>query len=211
MARRHWLDPFARQVLRISGHLPPPKSKIDVRRENLEKAIHLQIETIKKNNSRVAINSSLLIDVNRATASDWCQLPGCTNEMVELLIRLQRGGVQLSCAEDLYKLLDLPKSLADAWKPHLLFQWYGDAPPLEEVPLLDMNCASSEVLRQSLEWPTERLRRLLWERHQNPFRNLADLQERLSLPASAIENLIGKVRFGTRSAGPILPPGGLNS
>ena len=49
---------------------------------------------------------------------------------------------------------------------------------------------------------------MLRERRISGFRDLADLQERLSLPASSAEALIGRVSFGERRAGPSLPPRG---
>ena len=49
------------------------------------------------------------------------------------------------------------------------------------------------------------MQRLLQERRRAGFSNLADLQERLCLPASTVEALIGRVSFGSRQAGPSLP------
>ena len=43
------------------------------------------------------------------------------------------------------------------------------------------------------------------ERRRAGFKDLADLQERLCLPASSVEVLIGRVSFGSRRAGPSLP------
>ena len=53
----------------------------------------------------------------------------------------------------------------------------------------------------------ERQQRLLRERSRQAFRDIADLQERLLLPAGVIEELIGKVCFGPvrASSGPELP------
>ncbi len=48
------------------------------------------------------------LDVNRATAADWLRLPGIGPHQVDLLLRLQAGGVQLSGPEDLEQLLELP-------------------------------------------------------------------------------------------------------
>ena len=128
--------------------------------------------------------------------------------MVNVLIRLQRGGVQFTQADDLFQLLDLPALQAEEWRPHLVFNWYGDAPPLEEPSPLDLNGASPQELEQRLLWPAPRLQRLLQERLRRRFENLADLQERLCLPPEAIEQLLGKVRFGERRPGPSLPPRG---
>ena len=146
--------------------------------------------------------------MNRASAEQWRQLPGCSDAMVDLLLRLQRGGVQFSQLEDLAQLLDLPEELRNQWQPHLIFRWHGDAPPLPQPKPLDLNGASRAVLAGQLQWPNDRLERLMAERRRQPFKNLADLQERLCLPPDAVEALIGRVRFGARPTGPSLPPRG---
>ena len=72
---------------------------------------------------------------------------------------------------------------------------------------IDLNNASSGELT-TLAWPEQRIHGLLRERRLRGFRDLADLQERLCLPASTVEGLIGRVSFRQRSAGPALPPRG---
>ncbi|MAN18196.1 MAG: hypothetical protein CMN94_00195 [Synechococcus sp. EAC657] len=201
MARRHWLDPLARKVLQAMGELPPdPAPRVQEARSP-----SLEPEAASAGSPSV---DSLCIDVNRASAEQWRQLPGCSDAMVDLLLRLQRGGVQFSQLEDLAQLLDLSEDLRDLWQPHLIFRWHGDAPPLPQPKPLDLNGASRAVLAGQLQWPNDRLERLMAERRRQPFKNLADLQERLCLPPDAVEALIGRVRFGARPAGPSLPPRG---
>ena len=129
-----------------------------------------------------------VMDVNRASRDQW----------------LQRGGVQFASADDLFRLLELPSDLARLWSPHLLFQWHGDAPPQPQAAPLDLNNASDDQLAL-LGWPEQRLANLMRERRRAGFKDLADLQERLCLPASSVEALIGRVSFGSRGAGPSLP------
>ncbi len=192
MARGHWLDPLARKVLQAVGELPPDPPA--------PAAVSMPVEVEPQ-------PPSWTLDVNRATADQWRQLPGCSEAMVDVLVRLQRGGVQFSQADDLFQLLDLPPLVAEQWRPHLIFHWYGDAPPLAEPTPLELNSASPLELQQTLLWPQARLNRLIQERIRQPFTNLADLQERLCLPPEAIEELLGKkVRFGERRPGPSLPP-----
>ena len=193
MARRHWLDPLARKVLQAMGDLPKDAARSDA---NDWSAIEPEV------------SPSWFIDVNRATAEQWRQLPGCSEVMVDQLLRLQQGGVQFSQIEDLAQLLDISESLCEQWRPHLVFRWHGDAPQLPEQTPLDMNAASPTLLFKTLLWTDERMERLITERRREPFQNLADLQERLCLPPAAVEALIGRVRFGARPAGPSLPPRG---
>ena len=184
MPANHWLDPLARRVLQATGQLPspsrPPAASVDQAPE-------------------------WTLDVNRASVNEWRQLPGCTEDMADLLVRLQQGGVQFSAADELFRLLELPDSLTVLWKRHLIFHWHGDAPSQPVQPRLDLNSAAPVEL-QSLGWPEDRLQRLLQARRRQGFRDLADLQERLCLPATAIEALIGRVCFGERRSGPSLPP-----
>ncbi len=145
------------------------------------------------------------LDANRATADDWLRLPGISPHQVDLLLRLQAGGVQLSGPEDLQQLLELPEAQIRCWEPLLQFRWYGE-PAVPQVRQLDLNRASASQIHAALVGLTpERCQRLVRERQRSPFRDLADLQERLQLPASLVETLIGRVRFGQGPAGPVLP------
>ena len=186
MGRSHWLDPLARRVLQATGQLPPPT------------------QPQAPATAPAPAKPSWMLDVNRASRDQWLQLPGCSKDTADLLVRLQQGGVQFSSAEDLFRLLELPLDLQSLWDPHLLFHWYGDAPPQPPVAALDLNNATPEALQQ-LNWPDSRLQRLLQERRRAGFCDMADLQERLCLPASMVESLIGRVNFGSRRAGPSLP------
>ena len=192
MARpRHWLDPLARRLLQASGELPSlPKPLKPVA------PLVLESPTV----------DTWQIDVNRASQSDWLKLPGCTHDQADLLVRLQRGGVQFSGTDDLARLLELSAEQQQLWQPHLLFRWYSE-PPNPVAAAVDLNNASGLQL-QTLGLSPERQQRLLRERSRQPFRDIADLQERLLLPAGVIEELIGKVCFGpaaASSSGPELP------
>jgi len=101
MAKRHWLDPLARRILNAADRIgtasrsgpPQPVARARTSADALA--------------SRGAANQGWLLDVNRASAAEWQRLPGCTVQQVDLLLRLQRGGVQLSGLEDLQQLLNL--------------------------------------------------------------------------------------------------------
>ena len=189
MARQHWLDPLARKLLQAMGDLPPDSVQI----KQQPRATPTPAETWS-------------LDVNRATPEQWQKLPGCSEAMVDVLMRLQRGGVQFSQLDDLALLLNLPADLVKLWTPHLVFRWHGDAPVLPKQAPLDVNAAAPTLLEQTLNWPKPRLQRLIQERRLKPFEHLADLQERVCLPPDAVEQLIGRVSFGARPSGPSLPP-----
>ena len=215
MAQRHWLDPLARQVLRATGLIPaaarqpnPPLALEEVERELL--ALKLQQNPgLRLDDATAVQRASALgwrLDVNRATAADWLRLPGMAASQVDLLLRLQASGIQLSCSEDLQRLLELPESLVQTWLPLLEFRWYGEpAPPAMPAKRIDFNRAAAGEL-QSLGLDSQRLGRLLLERNRAPFLDLADLQQRLQLPAALVESWIGRVQFSPGPAGPVLPP-----
>ena len=221
MAQRHWLDPLARRLLQATGQIAPdPKATpipepaplqhdaVEVERELLALKLRQNPGLRLRNASEVKHAAALgwRLDVNRATRADWLRLPGLDVHHVDLLLRLQAGGVQLSGPEDLQRLLELPASVVAAWLPLLEFRWYGAPPATPSEARLDLNKARLADL-QVLGLSPERSQRLLRERARAPFRDLADLQERLQLPPDLVESWIGKVRFGSGPIGPVLPGG----
>ncbi len=180
MAERHWLDPLARQLLRALGESRRPKP------------------------SAASAPPPWQIDVNRASRADWLRLAGCGSDQADLLVRLQQGGVQLSGANDLGQLLELPEAQLEAWRPHLLFRWYSEPPQPTPAPV-DLNRARPGELDSLGVFPPDRRARFLRERARRPYAHLADLQERLALPAAVVEALIGRVCFSQGPTGPALP------
>ncbi len=61
------------------------------------------------------------IDASRAEAEDWSQLPYITPEEVDLLVRLRRGGVELTHLELVAQVLGLSSAHIELWRPHLTF------------------------------------------------------------------------------------------
>ena len=216
MGQKHWLDPLARRLLEATGQLPAPEQPAperaalsppaNVERDLLELKLKQQpghrLQSLEE--VRLAAELGWRLDVNRATAADWLRLPGIGVDQVDLLMRLQAGGVQLSGPEDLQRVLELPAAVVDGWCPLLQFNWYGDSTSPPRPPQLDLNKASDAQLRP-LGLSDPQRARLLRERARQPFQDLADLQHRLQLPAAVIEAWIGKVRFGQGQAGPSLP------
>lgn len=224
MAKGHWLDPLARSLLEVTGQIRrateprrpesretesrEPESRGDdiVERDLLALKLAqnpgLRLRSAEEVRQAAALGWRL--DVNRATAADWLRLPGCSPSHVDLLLRLQSGGVQLSGTEDLQNLLHVDGELIRSWTPLLEFRWYGEPPPARPAPL-DLNRCRAEQLGAQLALEESRCRRLLQERSRAPFRDLADLQQRLQLPAELVEGLIGRVCFGQGPIGPELP------
>jgi DNA uptake protein ComE-like DNA-binding protein len=217
MGQKHWLDPLARRLLIATGQLPqdPPANRIvdggadtgamAVERELFELKLRQQPGRRLQNAQEVQMAAELgwRLDVNRATATDWLRLPGITADQVDLLIRLQAGGVQLSGSDDLARLLELPGAVIASWAPLLDYRWYGESPAAAPTQL-DLNRANDHQL-QTLGLSSQRRARLLRERARRPFQDLADLQLRVQLPPALIESWIGRVCFSQALAGPKLP------
>jgi hypothetical protein len=219
MAQRHWLDPLARRLLIASGQLPQPGARsqaiaADAHADAIERdllALKLAREPGRRlGNAEDVRHAAALgwrLDVNRATAADWLRLPGCRREQVDLLLRLQAGGVQLSGLEDLQRLLGLSETELNGWQPLLEFRWYGTAPPAAaRCEAIAINQAGANALELLPGIGAELVERLLRERARRPFADLADLQQRLQLSATTVEAWIGRVAFDPAPAGPVLPP-----
>lgn len=223
MARRHWLDPLARRLLMASGALPPPPRPAGApaaaagaaaAEDDHQEAVELDLLALRLAQNpalrlrdaaevRRAASLGWSLDVNRASAADWLRLPGCRPEQADLLLRLQAGGVQLSGAEELQRLLGLDDATLQAWLPLLRFHWYGKPSPAGPAPVA-LNRADAAELQRGLGLSPERCARLLAERGRAPFRDLAELQQCLQLPAALVEGWIGRVGFDP--PGPALPP-----
>ncbi|MEB3307984.1 MAG: hypothetical protein VKK98_07530 [Cyanobacteriota bacterium] len=224
MAQRHWLDPLARLVLQATGQIAPPTPDSaqrstrsadtdgsgaeadDVELELLALRLRQNPGLKLRDASEVRRAAALgwRLDVNRASHADWQRLPGLGPQQADLLLRLQAGGVQLSGAEDLERVLELSAETVAAWLPLLEFRWYGTAPAAPAQPRLDVNRARPAEL-EALGLSQERCLRLQRERARAPFQDLADLQERLQFPPELVESWIGRVRFGSGPIGPVLP------
>jgi len=215
MGQKHWLDPLARRLLQATGQLPvqaaapappsavaPDRVERDLLELKLKQAPGRRLSNAQE--VRLAAELGWRLDVNRATATDWLRLPGISADQVDLLMRLQAGGVQLSGVDDLAQLLELPQAVVACWQPLLQFRWYGEPPAAQGAARLNLNQANAAQLAQ-LGLSSERCRRLLRERAKQPFQDLADLQQRLQLPAELIESWIGKVCINPGQAGPKLP------
>ncbi len=235
MAQQHWLDPLARQLLIASGQLPrvqrPPAERPaanpsfgDGRAADQAASARDGADAIERDllalklarepgrrlsNAEEVRHAAALgwrLDVNRATAADWLRLPGCRPEQVDLLLRLQAGGVQLSGLEDLQRLLALSEGELNGWQPLLEFRWYGTAPPAaSRCEPIAVNQAGASDLERLPAIDPELVSRLLRDRARRPFTDLADLQQRLQLSAALVEAWIGRVTFQPAPAGPVLP------
>jgi hypothetical protein len=224
MAGRHWLDPLARRLLEATGQLPPlpplppppGAPALETTAMGAEEAVERDLLALK-----LALNPALRfrdgaevrqaaalgwsLEVNRAEAGDWLRLPGCPPELVDRLIRLQGEGQQWSGPGDLAAALRVSSAQVGIWLPVLRFRRRGQPRSAPLPPPLAINQASERLLQERLGLGPERCRWLLQERARQPFRDLADLQQRLELSPGQVERWIGRFRYDA-APGPVLPP-----
>jgi DNA uptake protein ComE-like DNA-binding protein len=190
----------------IGGPHGGPEAEASIERELL--ALKLaQNPSLRLRSAEEVLHAAALgwrLEVNRATSADWLRLPGCTPCQVDRLLQRRREGIQLSGTDELQTVLQVSDALIQAWRPLLDFRWHGAGPAPGPAPL-DLNRCSAALLQARLPLLEPCRRRLLQERRRQPFRDLADLQQRLQLPSAVVESLIGTVCFGQGPSSPELP------
>ncbi|MBW4530643.1 MAG: hypothetical protein KME02_08160 [Aphanothece saxicola GSE-SYN-MK-01-06B] len=217
MAGRHWLDPLARRLLVATGQLPPsPPAAPAPLAGGDDEAVERELLALKLAHNpdlrlrdaaevRHAAALGWTLEVNVAAAGDWLRLPGCRPDLVDRLIRLQRDGTQWRGPGELAGALQIPPEQVLIWLPVLRFARPAEPASAQAPAPLAINQASEGLLRERLGLGPERCRRLLLERAREPFRDLADLQQRLQLPADQAERWIGRFRYAAAPE-PVLPP-----
>lgn len=144
---------------------------------------------------RVAAELGIYIDVNQAGVDDWLRLPGLSIHQARSLTALTQSGVQLHCLEDLAAALGLPVQRLRTLEPVLKFCYY-DAESICTIRQINPNTASVETLSQIPAVDLFLARAIVQNRQTyGVYRNLADLQKRLSLPGQLTAELLHYLRF----------------
>lgn len=133
------------------------------------------------------------IDVNQASVDDWLRLPGLSIHQARSLVELCREGVQFYCLEDIAAALSLPPQRLKPLEPVLKFCYYDD---LCTTQLVNPNTATVERLAQIPVVDLSFAKAVVQNRMSTgPYRNMADFQRRLSLPAALTAQLMHYLRF----------------
>ena len=146
----------------------------------------------------VAIASSLgiKIDANQATVDDWLRLPGLSIHQARSLVELSTSGVHFYSLEDVAAALGLPVASLKYLEPVLSFYYYDDESIYTTTRRVNPNTASVEMLAQIPIIDLFLAQAIVQNRTAGgQYRNLADLQRRLSLPGDTIGNLMHYLRF----------------
>ncbi|MCY4055888.1 MAG: helix-hairpin-helix domain-containing protein [Cyanobacteria bacterium MAG CAR4_bin_6] len=215
MAKRHWLDPVARSLLRATGHLPRnPVAVPAPGPDGHGDAVELELLFLKLHQNpwlplpdgasvQRAARLGVQLDVNRAPASQWRRLPGMRWQWIDQLLQLQRQEIHVHTLAELEQRLGVSSTLLKLWQPVLAFRPRGDRPALP--PLVDVNGASGQKLSDLPGLDRGQVASLLRERQRGPFSSVADLQDRLRLPDSVMAVLAGQLHCGRGPVPPDLP------
>jgi DNA uptake protein ComE-like DNA-binding protein len=143
----------------------------------------------------IAAELGIKIDVNLATVDDWLRLPGLSIHQARSLVELAQIGVQFCCIEDIAAALGVSVQRIKPLQPILSFCYYAPESDLTPQPL-NPNTASLEQLTQIPAVDLFLARAIVQNRQEGGvYRNLADLQRRLSLSPQLLTDLMYYLRF----------------
>jgi DNA uptake protein ComE-like DNA-binding protein len=144
---------------------------------------------------RLAAALGIQIDVNQAAIDDWLRLPGLSIHQARMLTQLSQSGVYFYCVEDVAAALGMSIQRVKPLEPVMQFCYY-DAESIYNLQRVNLNTASVEAIGQIPKVGAVLARAIVQNRLNNgTYKNLADLQQRLSLPSQVISNLMHYLSF----------------
>jgi DNA uptake protein ComE-like DNA-binding protein len=144
---------------------------------------------------RLAASLGIQIDVNQASVDDWLRIPGLSIHQARMLTQLSQSGVQFLCVEDLSAALGLSLQRLKPLEPILSFCYY-ETDRVCTIQRVNLNTASVEELATIPGMGKVLARAIVRNRlSKGAFKNLVDLQQRLSLPSQTISNLMHYLNF----------------
>lgn len=144
---------------------------------------------------RIAADLGIQIDVNQASVDDWLRLPGLSIHQAKTLTQLSEVGVQFLCIEDVAVAVGVSLQRMKPLEPVMKFCYY-DPESLQQIQRVNLNTATVNELLQIPNIRSVLARAIVRNRQvQGNYKNLVDLQQRLSLPSSAITELMHYLRF----------------
>lgn len=144
---------------------------------------------------RIAADLGIQIDVNQASVDDWLRLPGLSIHQAKTLTQLSEFGVQFLCIEDVAAALGLSLQRLKPLEPVMKFCYY-DLDSLHQIQRVNLNTATAIELTQIPAIRSVLARAIVRNRQsQGNYKNLVDLQQRLSLPSQLVAELMHYLRF----------------
>ncbi|MGC1309879.1 MAG: ComEA family DNA-binding protein [Phormidesmis sp.] len=143
---------------------------------------------------RLAASWGLRIEANTAAVDDWLRLPGISIHQARSLTQLTRSGLSFHCLEDVAAALDMPLAQITSWQAVLQFCYYSPDHRLEPAAI-DVNTATAEQLATVPAIDIFLGRAIVHYRQAGPYKDLADLQQRLRLTTPVTAELLHYLKF----------------
>ncbi|MEL7510723.1 MAG: ComEA family DNA-binding protein [Cyanobacteria bacterium J06554_3] len=143
---------------------------------------------------QLAASWGVRVDANTASIDDWLRLPGLSIHQARTLATLTERGVAFTCIEDVAAALTVPTQQIQPWQAMLQFCYYDREAALEPTRI-NANTASAEALATVPGLDLFLGRAIVHYRKAGPYRDLADLQDRLRLTTAVIAELMHYLKF----------------
>ena len=143
---------------------------------------------------QLAASWGLRIDANTASVDEWLRLPGLSIHQARTLRSLTEKGLSLSCIEDVAAAIALPVEQIRPWEVILQFCYYDREMALTPTTV-NANTATADELATVPNLDIFLGRAIVHYRQQGPYRDLADLQDRLRLTTAVTAELLHYLSF----------------
>ena len=143
---------------------------------------------------QLAASWGVRIDVNTASVDEWLRLPGLSIHQARTLQALTQKGLSFSCIEDVGAAIALPLAQIRPWESILQFCYYDREMELTPTTV-NVNTATAEELATVPGLDIFLGRAITHYRQQGPYRDLADLQDRLRLTTAVTAEFLHYLSF----------------
>ena len=144
---------------------------------------------------QLAASWGIVIDANTASVDEWLRLPGLSIHQARSLAALTERGVFFSCIEDVAAALNLPVQQIQPCQSVLRFYYYDRVDELAPVAT-NANTATADDLATVPGIDIFLGRAIIHYRDKaGPYRDLADLQDRLRLTSAVATELLHYLKF----------------
>jgi DNA uptake protein ComE-like DNA-binding protein len=139
---------------------------------------------------QLAADLGFTLDVNQATVDDWLRLPGISIRQAQVLTRLRQNGVQFHALEDVAAAINISPSQLQPLANILSFRYYDDHSPLQPFRVCLNQGTAAQLCQVPGISPTLAQTIITERHHRGRFRDIADFQRRLGLPADRVASLM---------------------
>ena len=143
---------------------------------------------------KLAASWGVRIDANTASVDDWLRLPGLSIHQARSLTKLTSRKVILTCIEDIAAVLNSPVQQVQPWQDILQFCYY-DLEQALEPKKVNVNKATALELTAVPIVDMLLGKAIVYYRQLGPYKDLADLQDRLRLAPQITVELLHYLDF----------------